>query len=305
MTPKLCLQIAGLLLIGCANSANGPNSNLLPPVNEIGGDRPAEVFYPDNYAEDVSYPLVILLHGFTANAQVQDIIFGLKPAVTMRQFILVTPNGLENPEGDRFWNATNECCDFFDQAPDDVQYVSDLISDARAHFNIDPSRITLVGHSNGGYMANRYACEQIEIITRIVNLAGLSFVNAKDCQATHPVEVLHIHGTNDDAVLYESNVTDGAVSDPSVTEDLIRLRAGAFELAQSWAERAGCDTSMPLIDEAIYDLSNDIAGNETDAITWQNCDYGSSILMRANGVGHTWVDRNEQFQKLVVDFAVQ
>ena len=294
-------------LAGCEDAIVVAVPDLLGPVDEVVAARPAKVAYPDDYAADVTYPLVVMLHGFGANVVLEELIFRLESVVDERQFILILPEGTRNPEGGQFWNATNECCDFFNQEPDDVAYISNLIAEARMHFNIDASRIALVGHSNGGYMANRYACDQagaLERVTRIVNLAGLSFVDAADCRAERPVDVLHLHGTADDRVPYESNVTDPSQSNPDVGEEDARLRAGAFELASRWAERAGCGLT-PIENNGVYNLSEDVDGNETDEVTWPNCSRGSSTLLRANGAGHTWLDGNDQFRRVIVDFALR
>lgn len=210
-----------LVLGGCGGAPSSTTPVLLGLVESINDARPAKVFYPNDYAADVTYPLVVMLHGFGANAVLQDLIFKLKDRVT-----------------------------------------------------------------------------------RIVNLAGLSFVDGNDCQAEVPVEVLHIHGTADERVYYESNVTDPSLSNPDVVEDDDRLRAGAFELAERWATLAGCDAT-PEEFIATHDLSNSIDGPETDTLSWPNCRRGSSTLLRANGVGHLWIDANEEFRQVVVDFALE
>jgi len=293
---------------GAASDGGAGSPTLRGPVDEIGGARPAAVFYPADYAAEVSLPLVVMLHGFSATALLQDVIFGLKDRVDEGGFVLITPEGTADPEGDQFWNATHECCDFFNLEPDDVAYISGLIAEARAHFAVDPARIALVGHSNGGYMANRYACDQRhgthQVVTRIVNLAGLSHVNAQDCGAVLPVDVLHVHGTADERVFYESNVTDPSLSNPDVVEDDPRLRAGAMELAERWAARADC-AAAPDQDLGVYDLSNAVTGAETDALVWPGCTHGSSTLLRANGVGHLWLDATDELRDLVTDFAIE
>ena len=65
---------------------------------------------------------------------------------------------------------------------DDVGYLSGLIAEAEQTYNIDPKRVYLIGHSNGGFMSFRMACEASELITAIVSLAGSTFENPADCQ---------------------------------------------------------------------------------------------------------------------------
>ena len=64
--------------------------------------------------------------------------------------------------------------------------------------NVDPYRIYVAGHSNGGFMSYRLACTHADRIAAIVSLAGATFDTPADCSPTEPVAVLQIHGTADD-----------------------------------------------------------------------------------------------------------
>lgn len=67
--------------------------------------------------------------------------------------------------------------------------------------SIDPRRIGLVGHSNGGFMALRMACEASDLVTAVVSLAGSTWKEDSSCApATFPVNVLTLHGDNDDTI---------------------------------------------------------------------------------------------------------
>ena len=55
---------------------------------------------------------------------------------------------------------------------DDSAYLSALIDQIKGTYAVDARRVYLVGHSNGGYMAYRMACDHADQLTAIVSLAG-------------------------------------------------------------------------------------------------------------------------------------
>ena len=73
------------------------------------------------------YPLVLMLHGYGANSFVQDGVFGLQDRVDSHQFILILADGTVDAGGSQFWNAFNECCDFYGTNVKDNKWLSKLI----------------------------------------------------------------------------------------------------------------------------------------------------------------------------------
>ena len=176
---KSALLACGMLCLvavsGCSNSnsnqSNGASQNsplascavddscASNPTLQIGQDRPADVLIPFDYTTSTRYPLIISLHGFGATGFLEAAYMGFIERIDKQQYVLVTPDGTENLEGQRFWNATPACCAPSDNLVDDVAYIRSLIVEAAATYSIDVSRISLFGHSNGGFMALRMACE--------------------------------------------------------------------------------------------------------------------------------------------------
>ena len=180
------------------------------PPDELGTDeRPADVVLPEDYTVERTWPLVIMLHGYGANSVVQDSIFGLGNRVDSMGFLLLKPDGTVDTSGRQFWNAFTECCDFGNTGVDDVGYLASLIEQARETYPI--SHVAFVGHSNGGYMSYRMACDRPDLIDRIAPLAGTLSAIPSECTGTEAVRVLHMHGTEDNSVAYEStSVHNGA-----------------------------------------------------------------------------------------------
>ena len=235
---------------------------------QLGGDRPATLLLPGDISAPI--PLVMLLHGYTMRPESIDRFFGISGRVETDRFALILPDGTENAVGDRFWNATPQCCDFALQQSDDVSYLSVLVAEARNHAEFD--RLYLIGYSNGGYMSYRLACEGLTGLTAIVSLAGSSFVDAEQCLYGSPISVLQIHGDADMLVPYAS----GDARPP-----------GAVELVMRWAERAGCDADA-VVELDPIDLDGLVGGAETTVQRIrESCVDGITIeLWTMQGVGH-------------------
>jgi polyhydroxybutyrate depolymerase len=266
------LILAMLLGCGDGDSAGGQDFSPDPPLVIGGDERPAEVDIPTDYDPTVPHPLVMVLHGIGANGFVETAYLQLFDFVDEKQFVLIYPDGTLNEQDRRFWNATDACCDPSDSV-DDVGYLSGLIAEAEQMYNIDPKRVYLIGHSNGGFMSFRMACEASELITAIVSLAGSTFDEPADCApATIPVSVLAVHGTADATVPYDGRPD---------------LYPGAVETAERSAAAGGCDVGSPT-EEGSVDLVPDIDGTETDKVAYSTgCDEGiDTALWTINEGGH-------------------
>lgn len=213
-------------------------------------------------------PLVIALHGYGSNTWLHVQNMGLISRVNPDRFLLLLANGSRDTDGNRFWNATEFCCDFDDSDIDDVEYLRSLIEEAGQQVEIGP--IYLAGHSNGAFMSYRLACDDLDRLAGIVALSGTTFADESRCADATPVSILHIHGDADDVILYEGDEYPGA------PETLFR-----------WARRYGCDFNAA---EILPDLDLDLgrAGEETEAFRYrQGCADGATIEhWRIVGGGH-------------------
>ena len=194
----------------------------------VGGDRPVTVHLPASYDASRPAPLVILLHGYGSSGLGTDDYFRLARAADARGYVYAYPDGTIDSNYNRFWNATDACCDFDNADVDDVAYLTGVVTEIQAKLAIDPKRIAFVGHSNGGFMSYRMACDRAGLVAAIVSLAGASFADPADCAPSEPVSVAQIHGTDDDVIRYEGNLGAG-----------LRL-PGAEATAEAWATYDGC-----------------------------------------------------------------
>lgn len=253
-----------------APDAPWPERPALPP-STAGGDRPAAITRPADYTPDRAWPLVVLLHGFGASGAVQSAYLGLNRLVDAQGFVLATPDGTVNGGGQRFWNATPACCAFGASNVDDVAYLRGLIEEIGETHRIDPARVYLLGHSNGGFMSYRMACEASDLVTAIVSLAGATFAPGDACApATRPVSVLQVHGTEDETIAYEGGNVAGIAG-------LVHPSAEAS--VQRHAAIAGCDPDAGVAGED-RDLEAGTAGAETRVTTWSaGCAPGTEFAL--------------------------
>lgn len=259
-----------------------------PPPTHLGSeDRPARIVIPSAHDGTTPLPLVILLHGYTSSSAVQDGYFGTSLAAEARGFYLILPEGTVDSRGNPFWNATDACCDFEGAGVDDVAYLTSLLDEAESLLPVDTGRVYFIGHSNGGFMSYRMACELSDRITAIASLAGSDYKRDGQCTPSAAVSVLQIHGTADPTIAY-----GGHMAYPS-----------AVQVIERWAGRGGCDLDTVTGLEPI-DLETVIAGPETTRDRWQTgCDAGlDAELWTITGGAHVPAFDPSVYGELVTDW---
>ena len=127
---------------------------------------------------------------------------------------------------------------------DDAAYLAGVITEIQASFDVDPKRIDVIGHSNGGFMSYALSCAHADKIAAMVSLAGATFLNPTDCAPTGPVAVLEVHGTADDTILYEGGTVDLGPGQSMAPYP------GAEASVATWAKYDGCATSS-VVDEHV------------------------------------------------------
>ena len=143
--------------------------------------------FPANFNPNQPLPLVVLLHGYSSSAAQTGGALGLGNLATSRQFFYAAPDGTVDAYGNRFWNATDACCNFGGSQVDDVAYLMAVVDDMASKYPIDPKRIFFIGHSNGAFMTQRMACEHAERLAAVVSIAGAQNNNLARCTPSEPV----------------------------------------------------------------------------------------------------------------------
>ena len=245
------------------------------------------VVVPSGYDPAKPAPLVVLVHGYTSSGEQQESYFKLSALADEYGFLFIAPDGTVEKGGQkyRFWNAGEICCNFQGSDVNDAAYLKTLIDAVRAKWNVDPKRIYMSGHSNGGFMVHRMAYEYPETIAAIAALNGSAPVRWNKPPPQDPVAILHIHGTVDRLNAYHGGQIAG-VPYP-----------GAEDGARAWAwyayGSADGRTEAPKID-----LDTALDGPETTVSRWAD---GAVELWTIHKGKHV-PDFADDFNRRVIDW---
>ncbi len=280
--PPLGLALALTLAAACSSShSSGDGGASSSPLIAA---RPYDSYVPPRYDPSRPTPLVIMLHGYGATPFVEDAVFGLTEFQASSDFLLAEPSGLIDSMKHPFWNATDACCDFDHTGVDDVAYLNAVIDDMQARYNVDPKRIFVTGHSNGGFMSYRLACDAAPRLAAIVSLAGAMWMDTTRCKPAAPVAVLEVHGDADTEVPYAGSTSFRGGSFP-----------GAAQSVADWAAFNGCTGALAPTGRTL-DLDATLPGAETSVSAYASCPAGAAELWTIHGGQHvpnfqmpTWV----------------
>lgn len=220
-------------------------------------------YTPTDYQPDSTYPLVLILHGFTQSADDIMDYSGFNALAEEHDFIAVYPNGVNNA-----WN-TQSGFPGGSTAPD-IDFLATLIDLLLDEQSIDPQRVYACGFSAGGFMSYILACELQDRLAAIASVAGTYSRNAFNaCQPDRPFPILHIHGTDDLIV-----PPGGSLANIPVQESL-----------EFWRNHNGCPVN-PEISEGTDDAGD---GTRIEQLDYRNCQASSAIqYLRVINGGHTW-----------------
>ena len=164
---------------------------------------------PPNYYSSENFSLVIAMHGGGGDAAQFESTSRLTEKANAAQFIVVYPEGVQSTGAlaARTWNA-GSCCDYaVANNIDDVKFISLLIDKLLAGYKINPKKVYATGHSNGGMLSYRLACEIPNKIAAIAPNSCTMVVAA--CNPGRPVPVLHMHSILDTRVPYQGGPGSG------------------------------------------------------------------------------------------------
>jgi polyhydroxybutyrate depolymerase len=155
------------------------------------------------------------------------------------------------------------------QNVDDVAFISQLIDQLEREHQIDAARVTAAGHSNGGIMAYRLACELADKITAIG--VQSSALEIPSCHPSQPVSVIHIHGSADQNVPIDGGKGPRGISQVAFNPPI----DGVHTLAAA----NGCPSDPTTTTEG--DVTTD---------AWAPCRRDTAVeFVKVNGANHAWM----------------
>ncbi len=119
---------------------------------------------------------------------------GFDDLAESRGFIVAYPDSING-----HWNDTRAL-----SPADDVGFVSALIREVERNHPVDPARIYATGISNGGFFAQRLACDLSDQIAAVASVAAtMPETLLPVCHPRQPVSVMFMQGTKDPLVHIE------------------------------------------------------------------------------------------------------
>jgi len=231
-------------------------------------------------------PFVLLLHGYSGSGSSLARNFAMPELAERRKFVWASPDGAMDQHGARFWNTGPACCDFDHSGIDHVAALRAIVDEARASPLVDPDRLYIIGYSNGGFMAQRLACE-LTGLAGVASVAGMAPADVSHCPAT-PRVLIHVHGDADKFVHADGGTVLGrgdVARHPSVLEGMT-----------GWAHRVGCDPK--LVPLGNLDLEAGLDGPETRRLGIAGCATRLE-LWRVAGGEHNIVASRAAFEQLL------
>ncbi len=219
------------------------------------GPRQFYWYQPRQIAEGAA--LVLVLHGSRSSSKQVRANAGFEFDLQADRYGLVVayPDGYE-----QHWNDCRKDADYAanQQNIDDIAYLRQVIHWFVTERGIDPRRVFVTGHSNGGHMAYRLALEAPELVRAIAPIsASLPVRDSMGCsQSAKPMSVAIFNGTADPINPYEGglveifgNTSRGTVMSSLDTANYWNRLAGISGLPEriSYPDRDGrADTSVEL-----------------------------------------------------------
>jgi len=263
------------------------------PAIDAGGiiaARPYTLHVPTGYDPAKPTPLVVMFHGYSVDGPSEELYMGLTAASDASTFLYAYGDGTLDKTGLRFWNATNACCDLDSIPVDDVAYFDAIVADVSSRYNVDRKRIYEVGHSNGGFMGHRLACDRASTLAAVLSLAGAQWDDPTKCSPSEPVSIVELHGDADTLVVYGGGSTTIGTY-PSVPATV-----------NTWGAKDGCTGGLSPTGQTL-DVDTTLPGNETVVSAFGGCPAGIDVqLWRIQGGSHIPTISHPGFAELVWGF---
>lgn len=260
-------------------------------VDVDGLKRNYELFVPERYSKDKTYPVVFILHGGGGRASrvPRFTRYRFNELAERDGFVAVYPNGYKKGwnDGDRDTLAVARRLNI-----DDVSFFDVMIDDLDEKLSIDRGRIFACGISNGGFMVQRLALERSSVFKAI----GVVAANMSEDQQKHvpenPVSVLFICGTADPLVPYNGG--------PVMV--LKQKRGEVVSVDKSvnfWKEQNGCSELVEACKLPDVNKTDDCSVHKT---VWQNPDNHNIrvVNIRIENGGHTWPGTRQYLPKKLI-----
>ena len=293
----LALLFLCITLISCDKDDDSPNSMALDFVTgknsyrlDINStQRNFHVFVPTAYDANTPTPLVFMFHGSGGNGNATYDNSGWRQVAEQNNFICVFPTALEYfiPEingTQTKWSSAGLSTELEEgtSVEDDIPFVTEMLEQLIATFNIDESRIYASGFSNGGgFTKSRIMCELSDRFAAVATAGGHALPQIVPVQSNDLLPLYAIMGTKDDKKLRAAGQTAPFPMDAALIMEHSYLRTGI-------------DNILEMIQvDTVYSAQPEMPYYNTlyfsDALTANGNEYRFRLI---KDMGHIWPTGN-------------
>jgi len=232
-------------------------------------------------------PLVFMLHGYGGTAWSTRNYTGWTIIAANEGVAVCYPQGTNDGVGSPHWNANLGI-----SATNDHGFLVALAQHLQSTYSLSPECTYSCGMSNGGYMSYSLACNNPETFRAVGSVTGaMGEYDFDNCNPDEIVPIIHLHGTADYVVTYNSGV--GGVWGDEGVEEIMDLWTGMMGTTQV------TETELPNLE----------AEDESSVDFFRH--YGAPggqefHHYRVNGGGHNWFgvwgNQDIQATELLWDF---
>lgn len=240
----------------------------------VDGERRRYLMYvPAGYDTNKAVPLVISIHGFAGWPGNQEQISGWDKLADRYGFIVIYPQGTSFPLR---WRANGT-----EDSYKDIDFIQAILDSVENGYNIDPARIYVDGHSNGGGMSFLLTCTLADRFAAAGGVAGAYLYPWNKCQNTRPVPFIAFHGTADPVVPY----TGGPSHEFDLPFKDVRTWVGEYAAHNGCTGNPETSEISPVVTRTLY----------------SNCGAGMEVaLYSIEGSGHGWPGHGADLPAFIV-----
>lgn len=288
MKSSIFLVLAGMLIIlmaGCAKTlpVRGiPDAGSYDQELELmanGFKRTYRIHVPPGYDGKTPLPLVVVIHGAFDTAEGMETFSNFSTLSDQKNFLVLYPNGMGLFGYLQHWNAGHCCGKAAKDKIDDVGFIEAAILDACDRLKVDRKQIFVLGFSNGGMMACRFAAEKTQMLAGAAFLAasigGKPSENEPEWRIPAPrcpLPVLIMHGMDDQDVPFEGGV--------SKRRGGPRTYWSVMDSTRFWVSINGCGQKP---------ATTELRQGRVEVTTWKGCKGNTAVaLYQIKGWAHDW-----------------
>lgn len=270
----LILIIAVFIGINCYGQAN-----IIDSIVHQTYQRKFTIHTPTGFTNSTPIPVVFMLHGGGGTMTNAQGFTNLNSVSNTNGFLAVYPQGYGViPSGGFSWaDGRGTSADI--AGVDDLGFINKLLDTLIANYSIDTNKIYICGFSNGGFMTQRFACQQNQRFAAMASLGSIMDTTLfASCNPSRPIPMLFMLGTADPFVPYNGGLMIG--SGP------VLPIVGIDTLIHFWKINNNCITNNTPINIPNIDLTD---SSTVTVFNYTNCSCNSDIsFYKINGGGHTW-----------------